>query len=298
MLEFLQNIIVAVWDFLHSTWQLTLFSFGGLDLTLKTITLILLAVWALFFTAKKFSKILSEKILANRQVEPGLRYSLGTLFRYVYLSIGLVIIVQTMGVNLTALQTVLGFLSVGIGFGLQNITNNLVSGIIIMLERPITIGDRVEVGNLTGNVQKISIRATTIVANDNLSIIVPNSEFISGKVINWTHINKPVAFRVQVAAAYGDDPERIAAVLLEVAREHSGVCTNPAPSVTFDKFGDSALEFSLWVSTETYINRPGALRSELNFAIHTAFRKNRIEIPFPQREIHIKTSGTIGLPSS
>lgn len=297
MLELLQHILGVVWNFVYSAWELTLFSFGGIDFTVKTVTVIITVVWALFFTSRKFSRILSEGILARRQVEPGLRYSLGTLFRYVYLSVGLIILVQTMGVNLTALQTVLGFLSVGIGFGLQNITNNLVSGIIIMLERPITIGDRVEVGNLTGNVQKISIRATTIVTNDNMSIIVPNSEFISGKVINWTHINKPVAFRVQVAAAHNDDPERIAAVLMEVAREHSGVCSDPAPSVTFDKFGDSALEFSLWVSTITYINRPGSLRSELNFAIHAAFRKNRIEIPYPQREIHIKTSGVLGLPS-
>lgn len=297
MLEFFEQLFEAVWKFIVSAGKYTLFSFAETDFTVKTVAIILAAVWALFYTSKKFSRLLSEGILKRRDVEPGVRYSLGTLFRYMYLAVGLIIIVQTMGVNLTALQTVLGFLSVGIGFGLQNITNNLVSGIIIMLERPIKIGDRVEVGNLTGNVQKISIRATTIITNDNMSIIVPNSEFISAKVINWSHVNKAVLFRIPVGAAYGDDPQRIAEVLTDVARQHPGVCAEPPPVVTFDKFGDNALEFSLWVATETYISRPGALRSELNFAIHAAFRRHSIEIPFPQREIHIKTTGMPGLPS-
>ncbi|GAB1429357.1 mechanosensitive ion channel [Ignavibacteria bacterium] len=291
MVAFFRDFLADTWSFIRDIWHFSLFTFGGVEFTVKTVAVILLAVWALFFTSRKFAKILSDGALAHREVDSGVRYSLAALFRYIYLAIGLIAIVQTMGVNLTALSAILGFLSVGIGFGLQNVTNNLVSGIIIMVERPIKIGDRVEVGNLTGIVQKIAIRATTIVTNDNLAIIVPNSEFISSKVINWSHVGKAVWFKISVSADRNDDPGRITNVLLGVANEHPGVCKDPAPSVSFDKFSENALEFSLLVATETYLNRPGQLRSELNYAIYEAFRKNNIEIPYPKQEIHIKTSG-------
>ncbi len=291
MLIFLQELFSSLLGIIHAAWGYVLFSFGGKNFHVETVVLILVALWALFYTSRKFAKIISSGILTRCEVEPGTRYSLASLFRYIYLAIGLLIVMQTMGLNLSSISTILGFLSVGIGFGLQNLTNNLVSGIIIMIERPIKIGDRVEVGNLTGNVKKIALRSTTIVTNDNIAIIVPNSELIINKVINWSHVGQAVWFNVPIAVSHENDPQQIVDILLRIAQEHQGVCKEPIPSVSFNKFSDNTLEFTLNIATETYLNRPSALKSQLNFAIYEALRQNNVKIPIKKHEIYLKTLG-------
>ena len=193
-----------------------------------------------------------------------------------------------MGINLSSITILLGALGVGIGFGLQNITNNFVSGLIILFERPIKIGDRIEVGGISGDVAKISMRATTIVTNDNISIIVPNSEFIASTVINWSHTDRNVRFNIPVGVAYKEDPENIKKLLLEVAFENEGVLKDPKPDVLFTEFGDNSINFNLRVWTNEYIDRPGVLKSQLYYKIFEKFKQNNVEIPFPQRDVHIK----------
>jgi small-conductance mechanosensitive channel len=199
-------------------------------------------------------------------------------------------VLQTVGIDLSTLTILAGALGIGIGFGLQNITNNLVSGIIILFERPIKVGDRIEVGKVSGDVVKISMRSTTILTNDNISIIVPNSDFISSTVINWSHVDRNIRLNIPVGVAYKEDPKKVKKLLLEVVSDNEGVLKEPKPDVLFNEFGDSALVFNLRVWTREYINRPGVLRSQLYYSIFEKFKEHGVEIPFPQRDIHLKSS--------
>lgn len=194
-----------------------------------------------------------------------------------------------MGIDLSTITLLAGALGVGIGFGLQNITNNFVSGIIILFERPIKVGDRIQVEDIIGDVVKISLRATTVVTNENISVIVPNSEFISTRVINWSHNDRNVRFNVPVGVSYKEDPQKIKEVLLSVASDNRFVLKNPEPDVIFVEFGDSSLNFVLRIWTSEMIQKPKILISEIYFEIFKRFRENKIEIPFPQRDLHIKT---------
>ena len=202
------------------------------------------------------------------------------------------IIFQTSGVDFRALGLLVGALGVGIGFGLQNITNNFISGIIILFERPVKVGDRVETDNLEGNIVNISARATTIITNNNIAVIVPNSDLINKRVINWSHNNRDVRLNFPVSVSYKEDPEAIRTLLLEVIKENHGVLTTPEPYIRFDEFGDSSLNFNLLVWTSEYTDRPKILKSELYFAIFKKFKEKNVEIPFPQRDIHIKSNIT------
>lgn len=210
------------------------------------------------------------------------------------MALGLYIALKVVGIDLSSLALLAGAISVGIGFGLQNIIHNFVSGLIILAERPIAIGDRVEVDGVAGRVREINLRSTTVVTIDNISIIVPNSAFISSKVINWSHGDPKVRIRIPVGVAYGSDPEHVKQVLLRVAAEQPAVLRDPAPQVFFDSFGDSALNFELAVWTAEMVTAPRRFRSDLNFAIARALREEGIEIPFPQPDLHLR-SGTLTL---
>jgi small-conductance mechanosensitive channel len=194
------------------------------------------------------------------------------------------------GVDLSALTVVVGALGLGVSFGLQTITTNFVSGIIVLLERPIKVGDRIDVGSINGDVIKIALRATTVRTNDNIEIIIPNSEFINNKVINWSYSNKTIRFAVPIGTAYDSDPKQVRALLLEAARAHQGVLETPPPEVIFIGFGDSSLNFELRVWTEIYCTTPLTLKSDLYFEIFDKFKEANIEVPFPQRDIHIRSA--------
>lgn len=261
---------------------------GSTDLTLWSVVYFLILVFLLFYLTAKIKKWIVYKVLAKSKIDLGVRIAVGTILRYVVLVIGFIIVLQTIGLDLSAVTVLAGALGVGIGFGLQNITNNFVSGIIILFERPIKVGDRIEVGEVSGDVISISMRSTTIVTNDNISIIVPNSDFISSKVINWSHNDRNIRFNINVGVSYNEDPEKIRKILLEVASENKGILERPEPDVLFHEYGDSALVFILRVWTGEYINRPDVLKSQLYYAAFKKFKENNIEIPFPQRDLHIK----------
>jgi potassium efflux system protein len=205
------------------------------------------------------------------------------------MGLGIIIAVQSIGLNLTSLAVVFGLLSVGIGFGLQNVAANFISGLIILFERPIKIGDRITIGDVWGDVMNINLRATLIRTIDNIAIIVPNSEFISSRVTNWSYRDPKVRVHIPVGVAYGSDVRLVTDSLLEVARRHPEVMPDPAPEVWFTEFGNSSLNFELLVWTLDPKRRPEVI-SDLNKAIDAIFRKNKIEIPFPQRDLHIRSS--------
>ncbi|MEO1098634.1 MAG: mechanosensitive ion channel domain-containing protein, partial [Bacteroidota bacterium] len=216
-------------DFGH-LFTTKLFTLGGSDISFLTILYLVIAAIALIFFAGRFSKLFAKTILTRYTSNTGTVQSVTTITRYLILTIGFFIIIQTAGIDLSTLSILAGALGVGIGFGLQNITNNFISGLIILFEQPIKVGDRIEVGEIKGDVMKISARATNVLTNDNISVIVPNSEFISSTVINWSHNDRNVSFRFPVGVSYKEDPRIIKKILLEVANENSGVLKKPPPN--------------------------------------------------------------------
>ena len=290
------SIYETIIDYLVRVGQVfvkPLFTLGTSNISLSTIIYFFLAFILLFYLASKMKKLLINRVLTKADMNIGLRESIGMITKFIIILVGSIIIIQSAGIDLSALSLLAGALGVGIGFGLQNITNNLVSGIIILFENPIKVGDRIEVGDISGDVVNISVRATTILTNDNISIIVPNSEFISNTVINWSHNDRNIRFNIPVGVSYSEDPRQVERLLLEVADANENVLKEPAPIVFFEEFGDSSLNFTLLAWTESYTDKPRRLTSELNFAIFEKFKEHEIEIPFPQRDVHVKTQPLI-----
>jgi small-conductance mechanosensitive channel len=265
------------------------FSIGEVEFSIWSIVLFFFSIGLLFYVSGKLNKLLVDKILIRYNLDIGVRQSIGTITRYIIIVLGLFIIINTAGINLSAITVLFGALGVGIGFGLQNIFNNFISGLIILFERPIKVGDRIEVGEVNGDVVTISARSTTVITNDNISIIIPNSEFISNRVINWSHNDRKIRFRFPVGVSYKEDPQRVKDILMEVLRQNDGVLKSPAPDVWFDEFGDSSLNFKLMVWTMKYVQRPELLKSQLYYEIFAKFKKHNIEIPFPQRDLHVRS---------
>ncbi|MGE5811175.1 MAG: mechanosensitive ion channel family protein [Ignavibacteria bacterium] len=273
-------------------FDFTVIKIGETELTLWTLVYLFFLLFLLIFITGKIRRWVIYKLLSKSKTDLGVRIAVGTIIRYIILVIGFVIALQTVGIDLSTLTILAGALGVGIGFGLQNITNNFVSGIIILFERPIKVGDRIEVGEIRGDVVRISMRSTEVVTNDNISIIVPNSEFISSTVINWSHIDRNVRLNFPIGVSYKSDPEQVRKTLLQVADENPGVLKEPKSDVLIDEFGENSIYFNLRVWTREYINRPGVLKSQLYYEILKKFRQNNIEIPFPQRDIHIRSDYT------
>jgi small-conductance mechanosensitive channel len=291
--ETIKEILVSIRNFL----DIPLFKLGETHVTLWAILYLVILLVLLFYLTAKLKYFIVARLLAKSSIEIGVRQAVGSIIRYGVVAVGFVIIFETVGIDLSALTILAGALGIGVGFGLQNITNNLVSGLIILLERPIKVGDRIEVGKVVGDVLKISLRATTVRTNDNIAIIIPNSDFVSSSVTNWSYTDRDVRFNIPVGVSYNSDPEMVQTILLEVAGEHPGVLKSPKPDVIFEEFGESSLNFLLRVWTREYTTRPYILRSELNFAIKKKFKEHGIEIPFPQRDLHIR-SGAVELKPS
>lgn len=280
-------------------WNMELFQLGGSSITLSSLMWLLASLVLLFTISAFIKRMLVSRVLTRYDLEMGTAESVGTIIRYAILLLGMVIILQTSGINLSALGILFGALGIGIGFGLQNISSNFISGIIILFERPIKVGDRVEVDGIAGNIVNISARSTTLITNDNIAIIVPNSQFINDKVINWSLNDKLVRFNIPVGVSYKEDPAKIKRILLEVAQNCEGVEKSPAPDVLFEAFGDSSLDFVLRVWSTEYSYVPPILKSKLYFSIFEKFKEHGVEIPFPQRDIHIRTGlGSVGDPKA
>jgi len=230
-----------------------------------------------------------RRLLSLTNFDAGVQFAATKIFGYAFLTLGFYVALVVNGVNLSSLAVVAGALGVGIGFGLQNIVSNFVSGLIILAERPIAIGDRIEVGGVAGQVRKISLRSTIVVTNDNISIIVPNSDLITHPITNWSYGDPKVQFRIPIGVAYGTDIEKFQRVLLEVAAGHVSVLSIPPPSIYFESFGDSSLNFELGLWTQDMAHSPRRFRSEINFALERKLREAGIEIPFPQRVVHLRS---------
>jgi len=270
-----------------------LLEMGKTSLTLWSVVYIAFLFTILIMLVNKMQNWIANSLLSRANLETGLRHATAAILKYIVVCVGFIVILQSAGLDLSALTVFAGAVGLGLSFGLQNITSNLVSGLIVLFERPIKVGDRIEVGGIVGEVSKIALRATVIKTNDNIEIIVPNSEFISHNVTNWSHSDRYIRIGIPVGVSYNSDPEQVNEILLEAASEHPGVLDNHQSMVIFEGFGDSSINFVLRVFTKDYVDKPGILRSDLNYSIFKKLKANKIEIPFPQRDIHIRKATNI-----
>lgn len=269
-------------------WKYELFTLGGAKFTAATIFLLLSLSMVVLTTGRYFRKWIVARLLGRTHLHESLQYSIAKIVHYVYVVIGLFIALQIVGITMSSLTVLLGAIGVGVGFGLQNIVNNFVSGLVILVERPINMGDRVEIGNVAGKVVRIGGRSTTVTTNDNISIIVPNANLITETVTNWSLGDPTVRFRIPINVAYGSDVDKVKTLLLQVAEEHPATLKTPPPTVYFDGFGDNGIQLELAVWTSEMTHNPRRFRSDLNFAIERKFRENKIEIPYPQRDLRMR----------
>ena len=262
------------------------FELGQFKISLARILLGIVLFIGLLFATRLVQRWLRERSVQSR-LDPGIANSVDTVVGYVGIALAALLSVSYAGLDITNLAIVAGALSVGIGFGLQSIVNNFVSGLILLIERPIRVGDRIVVGDQQGHVRRISVRATEIETFDRASLIVPNSELITGRVLNWTHRDSLGAVNVKVGVGYNSDPEQVMAILMKCAEDHPQVLRTPAPSAMFENFGDNALLFNLRVSLPD-IDKAGAVQSDLRVAIFKALGAAAIEIPFNQLDVNLR----------
>jgi small-conductance mechanosensitive channel len=257
-----------------------LLSFGipGTPFTAGKLVVLLALLGLLLYFNRRFTRWMVDSFLARRHLDVGVRQAVGTLVRYAITTVGVVVILQAVGIDLTAFTVLAGAVGVGLGFGLQNVASNFVSGLIILFERPIKVGDRIEVGGVSGEVRRIGARATLLVTEENIAVIVPNSQFIAERVTNWSHTGPLTAFLVRVRVGWHADADLVRRLLLEVATEHPKVLPDPAPEVELRDLR-SGLQFALQVWSKEYLQGEGRLKSELNFAIREKLGRHGIESP-------------------
>lgn len=227
--------------------DIRLFTLGGARITLFMLMWVLLLTVALVYAARLARYWTVSRLLTRTHLDLGTRQAIGSIVRYLVLVLGFLAIVQTAGINLTTLNVLAGALAVGVGFGLQNIFSNFISGLIVMLDRPIRIGDRIEVAGAEGEVTQIGARRTTILTNDRVAIIIPNQRFVTDNVVNLSYLAAPVRFRLSLAVAHGAPAEVVEQLLLEAARAHPEVLRDPPPSVRLlGLTGNMTFELQVW----------------------------------------------------
>jgi len=261
----------------------------GVTLSLVQIFLLIALLVGVFWFSSRTKRFLFNRFLVKSGLDRALQYAIAQIVSNLVLVIGIFIVLENTGIHLGALTVFAGAVGVGVGFGLQNIASNFISGLVILAERPITIGDRVEVAGVVGQVQQIRARSTVILTNDNIAMIVPNSKFIDSPVTNWTYGDPRVRFRIPIGVAYGSDINKVQEALIAAGRSDVHVLEDPAPSVFLKQFGESSIDFELVVWSREMSHRPSRFRSDLNFAIERELREAGIEIPFPQRDLHIRS---------
>ena len=263
------------------------FTVGGFTISPSAILLGLLVLVIGIAATRAVQRWLEGRFLPETNLDVGLRSSIRTGAGYIGTLLAVIFAMSYLGINLQNIAIVAGALSVGIGFGLQAIINNFVSGIILLVERPIKVGDRIEVGTRMGIVKRINVRATEIVTYDNLSVIVPNAELISGQVVNWMHGTFSARLSVTVGAGYDSDPDRVIQILLDIVTSHQRVLKSPEPFAILNDFGADALEFKVFFHVGN-IGTDAGVANEVRLEVLKRFRAEGIEIPFAQRDLHLR----------
>ncbi len=265
---------------------------GGAKFSAATIISLAVSIILAFIISKSISGIVQRKILNQLKLDRGLQAAVTVFIKYFLITISIIIILQTAGINLSSIAVIGGVIGIGIGFGLQNIASNFISGLVLLFEQSIKVGDYIEIGNLKGIIEKIAVRSTVLRTTDDLFVIVPNQHFLDNETVNWSYAGHTCRIHIPIGVSYHTDVLVLTEALLTAARLEPRVLSNPAPEVWFEKFGEHSLDFELLV----WINEPSAnkpIRSSLNFLIAHQLRQKNIEIPFPTREIIFKNPETI-----
>ena len=264
------------------------FTVGSQKISIGLILTAAAFLYGAFLVSWAVQSILMEEIFARRGLDPGARISIGRLIHYALVLVGFMLALFALGFDLKNITILGGALGVGIGFGLQTIVNNFVCGLIMLFERPVKVGDAIELGGQQGKIKKVGLRATVVQTYDNSEIVVPNSDLITNQVTNWTLAERLSRIRIPVGVAYGSDVPLVMKTILECAADNQTVLKDPAPKVLFINFGDSSLDFELRVWVADFDTRLTVI-SELHEEIDSRFRKLNIEIPFPQTDLHVRS---------
>jgi small-conductance mechanosensitive channel len=284
------SLVVGQWSFAFlRIFTEPYFHIGQVAITPVLLFKVLAFVVLLGIVSGQVRKFMQGEVLVHTSMDLGQQFAVARITGYLIFVVGLVVGLESLGVDLSSLVVLGGAVGVGVGFGLQNIVNNFVSGLILLIERPIKLGDRVEVGATNGDVVRIAGRSTWVRTNENVVIIIPNSEFISTRVTNWTANDRQVRFSLALGVSYSSRPSQVRELLMKVALAHPDVLQDPPPEVIFCGFGDSALNFELRVWTIRQVQTSMRLKSDLYFAVFAAFAEDKIEIPFPQRDLHVRS---------
>ncbi len=289
--------LTLVPDLLNSlsggTRHILLYSFfkiGALPITPLFLIKAAAFLFLLITISHLIQRILLGRLFRHLHIADAQKFALGRFATYLLFLGGLFIGLQSLGVNLNSLVVFGGALGVGVGLGLQNVVSNFVAGLILLIEQPIRMGDRIETGNTLGDVVRIAARSTWVRTNDNVIKIVPNNEFINNPVTNWTANDPNVRISLPVGVGYNSSPDQVRDILLQAAHANPDVLPDPKPDVIFTDYGDNSLNFSLRVWTANRAHAPAILKSDLYFALFRLFTEHSIELPFPQRDLHLRSS--------
>ena len=264
------------------------FNLGSQRISLGLVIISAGILYGSFLASWIIQKFLMDQVLARRRVETGVRVSIARLVHYVLIFVGFVVALLALGFEFTKLTIILSALGVGIGFGLQGIVNNFVSGLILLFERPVRVGDFIEIDGKWAEIKNIGLRATIVQTFDQADVIIPNADLVSNQVINWTLSNRRVRLIIPVGVAYGSDISLVMETLIMCAKSNSKVAKTPEPQVLFLSFGESSLDFELRVWVPDAEERL-TVKSELHQEIDRSFRDAKIEIAFPQRDLHLRS---------
>jgi potassium-dependent mechanosensitive channel len=282
-LQGVSEILTGVWSYL--TRQ---FTFGRITVSVSSVIVGVLVAVVTILIARTGSVVIEQRIAKRRHIDPGLRYTIARLVKYVVLMVGLLFALkQAFAVDLTSIAVVFTALSVGIGFGLQYLASDIASGFILLFERPIRVGDRITIGDDEGDVQSINLRTTIVTTNDRVAIIVPNSRLVSQRVVNWSYGDPRARISVPVSVADDSDIELVTDTLIDAAKGLDNVLRDPLPRVQFLKFGEYSLDFRLLVWTNLP-RRHAQIRSDINYRIARLFRERGIKIPYPTQEFLLR----------
>jgi small-conductance mechanosensitive channel len=265
-----------------------LFRVGETQVTVSSLLLSAAIIAGSFLVSRLARNFVADRLLGKTRLAAGTRYAIGRVLGYVILFLGFLVALQPLGVNAATLAVFGGALGIGLGFGLQDIVKNFVAGLVILIERPIQIGDSIEIGEVVGDVTEIRARATVVRTNDDVSLIVPNSKFISDTVVNRSFRHPRVRYRIPVTVAAGNAPDAVEAALLEAARKSDNVLADPAPKVWFDSFGEAGMRFELLCWTSRLLHSAGAFRSEINRLVYEALTSHGIVLPTPQLDVRLQ----------
>jgi potassium-dependent mechanosensitive channel len=265
----------------------TIFTVGENPVSLRSLLELIISFIIVLIISQGFTNFLKERLLVKLGIDEGNREAISVIIRYLIIALGVIVTIQQIGFNLASFAVVAGGLGVGIGFGIQDLTTNFVSGLTLLLDRPVKVGDFVELEGLMGIVKKISIRSTIIKTNDDSSVIVPNSNMISNKIVNWSYENQLLCLRLSIEVADNSDPLLVTETLLKIAYAEAGVLYEPNPKVLFVEFGDDCFKFELLVWTDRPTDRE-VIKSSLNFAIEYHFRQQGINFPFNERDLYLR----------